>query len=94
MAWLEPVLGDPILWYDIAQANVDGTVNLHFPDEVMFVTKVYEKPALNTGRACALYGYVCASRGGDGAQMGRGDGLGLHYHSTARNSEAVSSANL
>ncbi len=49
MAWLEPVLGDPILWYDIAQANADGTVNLRFPDEVMFVTKVYEKPALNTG---------------------------------------------
>ena len=57
-AWLEPTPDDvaqlgrttdnATLWYDIARGNADGTIDLRIPDNVTFVEKVDEQPALNT----------------------------------------------
>ena len=48
VAWLERTTNNTTLWYDLAPANADGTVNLRLPEDVTFVEEVDKQPALGT----------------------------------------------
>ena len=45
VAWLEPTPGDVTLWFDIAPAGADGSVDLGFPEEpITFVNDLGKEP--------------------------------------------------